>query len=115
MIGSQRDRPRPRRVEVGELDLVLRPDLVADHDLINVVKFVPVVLRGTDIVSLTRHVDARAAASTSSGRPRHVQVHFSRCVADLVGVVVAEERLELGTPRDGQIQRLRREEGPPIK
>ena len=35
---------RPRRVQVGELDLVLRADLVADDDLVDVVELVPVVL-----------------------------------------------------------------------
>ena len=44
VVRRERDGARPRRVQVGELDLVLRADLVADDDLVDVVELVPVVL-----------------------------------------------------------------------
>ena len=46
MIRGQCDGSRSRGVQVRELDLVLRADLVADDDLVDVVELVPVVLVG---------------------------------------------------------------------
>ena len=98
VVRRERDGPRPRRVQVGELDLVLRADLVADHDLVDVVELVPVVL--------VRVVVACGPDAVATRLP---------CGLNEDAASLAKQRLELGPAGDRQVQRLRREEAPAIK
>mmetsp|Transcript_21507 Transcript_21507/g.56147 ORF Transcript_21507/g.56147 Transcript_21507/m.56147 type:complete len:221 (-) Transcript_21507:773-1435(-) len=68
MIRGQCDGSRSRGVEVRKLDLVLRADLVADDDLVDVVELVPVVL--VRVVVAEQRLELRAARDRQIQRLR---------------------------------------------
>ena len=98
MVRREGHGSRTRGIQVRELHFIFGADLVADHDLVDVVELVPVVL--------VRVVVACGTDAVATRLP---------CGLNEDAASLAEERLEFRPAGDRQIQRLRREEAPAIK
>ena len=86
VVGRERDGPRTRGIQVGELHFIFGADLVADDDLVDVVELVPVVLVGVVVACGTDAVATRLP-----------------CGLNEDAASLAEERLEFRPAGDGQI------------